>query len=172
MRMTNYAPPTIPAFPAGYGPLPADMDGWIQSTLGFCTNLVVFRAERHAAEACTAGFNTIEFDTVLEDPFSGWSTSTYSWLAPYTGWYEITVTAIVSTSSIDVGPSVLVDGTYRYQTAMVGTPAFPGGASAHYTVALTGSNDYVQGSTYTSATASLSATAGLYSSMEIVYISE
>jgi hypothetical protein len=167
-----YSPPLIPAFPAGYGPLPADMDNWVQSTLGFCTNLVAFRAERHATQALSAGYNTIEFDTILEDPWGGWYPAGYWWLAPFTGWYEITVTGVVSTSSIDIAPSVLTDGTYRYQTAMVATPAFPGGTSAHYTLALTGGNDYVQANAWVSATSSLSSTAGLYSSMEILYISE
>lgn len=173
--MTSYPPPAIPAFPAGAAPAPADFDGWVQAPFGFLTQSVVFRAERHAAQSISATtWTPIQYDTIQEDPFGGWDPGTgfWWWLAPYTGWYEINVTAQVSTSSISVAGGVYVSAAYRYQTATLPTPAFPGGVTASFTVNMAGGNDYVQGELYTSGASTLNATAGRYSAIEIVYLSQ
>jgi hypothetical protein len=174
--MTVYSSPaTIPAFPAGYAPGPSDFDGWVQDNLGFLTGQVVFRAERHAAQSIAATtWTVIQYDTIQEDPYAGWDGTTgfMYWTAPFTGWYEINVTAQVSTSSISIAGGVFVTAALRYQTATLPTPAFPGGVTASFTVNMAGGSDYVQGQLYTSGASTLNATAGRYSAMEIIFLSQ
>lgn len=172
--MALYPPPAVPQFPAGYAPQPSDMNGWVQSTFGFLTNNIIFRAEQHTAQALTAATTeVVQYNTILEDPFTGWVGSpSYYWLAPYSGWYEITATTEVSTSSVSVGAMIEITGNITYEVALLPTPAFPGGCSGSYTVYLAGGSDYVQGIAYSSGTATLNSTAGRYSALEISFVSE
>lgn len=172
--MTGYSPPAIPQFPAGFGPLPANMNAWVQAPFGFLTNSVVFRAERHATQAIGATtYTPIQYDTIQEDPFSGWAaTVANAWTAPFTGWYEICVTAQVSTSSVVMSAGAQITGSVNYRTDQLSTPTMPGGVTASYTSAMVGGSDYAQGVVWTSIAAALSATAGRYSAMEIIFLSE
>jgi hypothetical protein len=172
--VTGYSPPAVPQFPAGFGPLPANFDAWVQAPFGFLTDLVVFRAERHASQSISATtYTPIQYDTILEDPFAGWAaTVANAWTAPFTGWYEICVTAQVSTSSVVMSAGAQITGSVVYRLDQLSTPTMPGGVTTSYTSAMVGGSDYVQGIAWTSIAAALSATAGRYSSVEITFLSE
>jgi len=175
-------PPTaVPVFVAGYEPVPSDFDGWVQTPFTFLTAGTVYRGvqEVPGGQALAAGSNVLSYDTVPEDPYGGWSavaTSSQpanSWLVPYTGTYEITVTAS-SSSAGWIGAGVQVSGGTAETGQNVPTPSgSPSGvSSATVTVQLTGGVDYIQGVLNCSASGSTdTATAGLQPSMEITYVS-
>lgn len=90
--MTGPPIPVAPFFPAGYGPVPGDFNGWVQSPLSALTGKVVFRAERAAALTLptnTTSGSLVTLDSILEDPYGGWSASSGSWTAPWSGWYAV-----------------------------------------------------------------------------------
>lgn len=94
--------PQTPIFPAGYGPLPADFDGWVQTPLSFLTGKVVFRGELSTATTWTNSANTlIPFNTIDEDPYSGWSSGSHSWTCPAgcSGTYVVTMTVSAAPSA-------------------------------------------------------------------------
>jgi hypothetical protein len=105
--------PMTPAFEAGYGPLPADFDGWVQTPLSDLTGKVVFRAERTGSLSLSTNTPAlVTFDSILEDPYSGWSAGSGSWTAPWSGWYAIRFTAsAVNVSSGELRPMFIVAGT-------------------------------------------------------------
>jgi hypothetical protein len=171
--VTGYSPPAVPQFPAGFAPLPANFNAWVQAPFGFLTDLVVFRAERHASQAISATtYTPIQFDTIQEDPFTGWSAGSFAWTAPFTGWYEICVTAQVSTSSVVMSAGAEISGSVNYRLDQLSTPTMPGGVTISYTSAMVGGSDYVQGIVWTSIAAVLNTTAGRYSAMEVTFLSE
>jgi hypothetical protein len=170
---TLYAPPVIPQFPAGYGPFAADFNGWVQSTMGFLTQDIVFRAERHASQTIPTNTTTkIQYDTVLEDPYSGWNASTFEWLAPYTGWYLATTTSTVSAAAGAVAAAVGTPETEQYGAMVQVTATLFGGCSAEQIVPLTGGVDYVYGATWTSFSATTNTTNGRYPTLEILFVSQ
>jgi hypothetical protein len=112
--------PQIPAFLAGDQPAPADFNNWIQTPFAWVTSKVVFRAELSAATTWTQGVNTlIPYNSVLEDPFSGWNSGTFSWTPPMqaTGTYEASITASAAAA---------VDGTTALRTVLYlnGSPLY------------------------------------------------
>ncbi|MGH3120144.1 MAG: hypothetical protein ACRDND_03790 [Streptosporangiaceae bacterium] len=173
-------PPVIPIFPAGYDPVTADFTGWVQDTFAFLTESVVFRGHQATSQSLASGANVLTYDTIDEDPYGGWSASVtgsqaaHSWLAPWTGTYEITVFCSNTAAAIWNTAGVQITGTLYEVTSDNLMPAGkPGGAVGTFTVQLTGGVDYVQGISYTSATASTDvAVLGLQSTMEITYVSE
>jgi hypothetical protein len=173
---TLYAPPAIPVFPAGYGPLPSDMDNWIQSPLGFQTQGIVFRAERHASQSLAApGNTTILWDTVLEDPYSGYSSGSGEWTAPYSGYYAVSVTIVVTPGlGANIGAGITTIETVYKTSAALTSSALAGGASAAQLVPAVGGVDYIAGFGYSSSgsTITTSTVNGLYSSMEISFVSQ
>jgi hypothetical protein len=175
------SPPLVPVFPAGYGPLPADFDTWVQDTFGFITAQVVFRAEQHTTQSLSsAAFTTITYDTILEDPYGGWSaTSTssqaaHSWLAPFTGWYEITLNHSISTVTTVTEAVPYISATTQWEMSEVScTSSTEGGTGASLLVSMVGGSDYVQGQAWSSAAASIDVSAaGRYPWMEITFISQ
>lgn len=149
------APPSAPVFPAGYGPVTQDFENWVRRPLGYCTEQTVFRAEQAAGggQALTAStWNPLAYDTILEDPWGGWSaTSTAtqaanSWLVPWTGTYRITFRWCALASSAWQDAALGISGISPALEA--GGPLSPsgvtGGAGASFLVQLIGGADYVQ----------------------------
>jgi len=178
--------PEPPLFPAGYGPLPSDMDSWIQQPFQFLTTKVMFRAELQASQALTANANTlIHFGStagdILEDPYGGWSTTAtsaqpaWSWLCPAgcTGLYEVTMTAFTANPSGGATAAVIfLDGTeYGYLAYNWGGDGQASGACGGGPFYLTGGIDYIQGYIGTVAAVNTTATAGQYPTLEIAWVS-
>lgn len=112
---------SIPVFPAGWAPSDSDMTGWVTNPLSFCTSGVVFQAEQTATQSLTANTysgNTITFDTVIEDPYSGWSPITDQWTAPQTGWYEMIATVGLAAAAGSLGVAFIISGT-RYEMSIM-----------------------------------------------------
>lgn len=163
-------PPAEPVFPAGYGPVTADMQAWAAQVLGYCANGIIFRAEQTTGQSLTGGtYAPLRYDSVLEDPFSGWSpTATsgqaaWSWLAPWTGVFRVTVgwttTGVAGTCDTAVG----VTGVNPTQENG-GSPSpagLPGGNSASFDVSLIGGADYLQLLARCSANATTDAAGGV-----------
>jgi len=188
--MPLWPPPPVPAFIAGYAPLPATLgDGssltsWVQASLGFCTQRIAFRGRQTVTQNITSAnaFFTLALDTVDEDPFGpygttgyGWRSSSNAWYAPFTGWYEVTVTGTAQAGNQWLGAGVQVTGGTTFQDEEVAvTAANFGGASASQVVPMIGGGqDYVQARIIGSVTFSTDvSTAGRVPSMEIVFLSE
>jgi hypothetical protein len=95
------AAPSLPDYAAGAGPQQGDMNVAATSPLGFFQQRVVFRAAQlGTTTTLPAGLGltrvTIQYDTVLEDPYQGWNPNTFAWQAPYTGFYEVTSSVSVT----------------------------------------------------------------------------
>jgi hypothetical protein len=170
---TPYPPPGVPVFPAGFGPSPTDFDNWVQATLGFCTNNVLFRAEQHTAQAISGTtFTPVAYDTILEDPTSSWNSGTNRWVVPYTGWYNVTVTNIVPATGVGLVAAVGVTGNSTQVACTSVSTNNTGGTSGALTTSRVASLDYIQGIVWASGAVTLNSTAGLYSTIEITYSGE
>lgn len=178
--MTTWPAASIPVFLDGYKPVQADFTSWIQNTLGFLTDGVVFRARQTTAQALAAGANTVEYQAIDEDPYGGWSASgtaeqpAYSWLAPYTGLYQVTVTTGYAASANWAQTGVLITGSLAVATQQ-GSPGISGptaGAGGMVTVPMTGGADYVQVNVNLATAEDTVITAGSEPSVEIALISQ
>lgn len=176
-------PPVNPVFPAGYGPLPADFETWIRRSFTYCCEQTVFRAEQQAGggQALTAAaFVPVQYDTVLEDPWEGWSaTSTggqaaWSWLAPWTGLYRVTFRYLTGAASGAYhNPAVGVSGLNPVFEAggVLAPTAIGGGGEVSALVPLIGGTDYVQLLAWSAAAATTdTSTAGRRPSVEITAV--
>jgi hypothetical protein len=181
--MATWNAPAVPVFPAGYCPQQADFSTWWYQVAGFLQNKVVARVSQATTATSlpsSGAVTVIGFDTVAEDPYSGWNATSHEWAPPagYSGWYQVTLT-------VRTAPMTGVDlYTYMVQTSSGGqTPAVGvqgasnvgAGASGTWTVYLTGGQDAVQGAAgleHASAAVSTSLTAGQQSTMEIVWLSQ
>lgn len=104
--MTGLQPPAVPAFiPAAYA---TDQLNVMAQALQFLLGKVAFRARRVATGTVTKGGHTlIPWDTIDEDPYSGWTGPTaYTVQAP--GWYAICAT--VSVAGTGAANTVLIPG--------------------------------------------------------------
>jgi len=170
-------PPQIPVFPAGFGPLPADFNNWVQATLGFCTAGLLLRAEQQAGggQAITAStFTSITYDTVLEDPYQGWDPVNHKYVVPYTGWYEITMGYSIVSASATIEAVPIISGTTRYELSELTCVSNTlGGAGASLVVPLIGGIDSVRGQAWSSANVTTDTTAaGRFPWLEVTYISQ
>jgi hypothetical protein len=180
--------PAVPEFTAGYGPLPADMDSWIQTPLSFCTVKTMFRGALQAAQNWTAATATLvqigsTAGDILEDPFSGWSATAtgsqpaYSWLCPQgcDGWYEITLTGYTTSpgnTTTNIAPLIYLNGSQYLTTAdSWAVDGHASGACGGGPVPLTGATDYVQFYLETATATTAPSQAGELPTMEIVWIS-
>jgi hypothetical protein len=169
------SPPVVPVFAAGYPYLPSDFDNLIQAPLIFQTTGCIFRASRTSTQSFSSGNNIVEYNTILEDPYSGWNATDYYWLAPFTGWYSITVV------------SSAISGTgIEWMTANIITPEFyftgcqspgvnddyPVIASATAILPLIGGTDWIKGGIYVSASTSAPTTDDRQNTMEITFVSQ
>jgi hypothetical protein len=179
--MTLAPPPTVPIFSAGRQPQQADFTAWWFGNVQFHQSRVVFRARQATATTTlpTGGTVTpIAFDTIDEDPFGGWSSSSHSWTPPvgYSGWYQVTVT--LATAAVNTGNDIraLLDGTYTFDLATVqGSTTHTCGVEGQFTVYLIGGQDNVKGSgslLNASASIATSITAGRQSSIEVMWLGE
>lgn len=173
--MTTWPAASVPLFPAGYGPFPADLTAWITDNFGFLAQGPLFRAVQTTGggQALTSGFNVVAYNSVLEDPYSGWNATTHAWTAPVTGLYEVTICGCVNGASIWVGGAVQVSGGNAIQgSSDLSAAAVTGGGLASVLVPLTGGSDFVQGGFAVSAAATTdTSSAGRQPSMEISLVS-
>lgn len=179
--MTTWPAPSVPVFPAGYGPTQTDLDNWWYNVAGFLQQGVVFRASQTSAATSLpdSGASTlIHFDTVAEDPYSGWDDSTYLWTPPagYSGWYQATLLVRTAEVGADVDLRPLLAGTYGQALATAqGTTGFGAGVSGTYAVYLVGGQDTIGGACEllnSSANVDTSTTAGQVSTFELVWLSQ
>lgn len=172
-ELAPIGPPSLPVFPPGYGPVAEDFENWVQQSLGYCCTGTVFRAEQHATQAISAStFTPIAYDTVLEDPFKGWSAvatsaqPAYSWLVPWDATYRITFRYLQNSLSALHGhdPAFGISGTVPAQEG----GAVPGaGGDATMLLPLI-AGDYVQFLAWCNVSMNTSAGgAGQYASVEI-----
>ncbi len=167
------APPSIPVFPAGYAPVPGDFGNWVQSTLGFVTQKICFRAHQSVAQTLTSGVVTL--DVVDEDPYGGWTAGgSNKWTAPFTGWYEVTVTVMASAGSGWLSASMAVTGGTRFDgDSVLTTSGNTGGATASQYVPMIGGQDFVTPECHASGSFTTEVIVpGRCSDMQIVYLSE
>ena len=170
--MTLYSPPSIPVFPAGFSPQAPDMDNWIQDSFGFLTAQVVFRAEQHTTQTLN-GFTPISYDTILEDPWSGWNASSFVWLAPFSGWYEVTLGHSIATATVITEAVPEISGITYEMSEVTCTSSTEGGTSSSLLASMVGGIDYVQGVAWTSASVSIDVSApGRYPWLECTFISQ
>lgn len=104
LRGLPAASPSLPSYNAGTGWQQGDMNTVFTSPLGFFQQRTIFRATQTTtttsfATGTPGAASTIAFDTVLEDPYQGWNTGTFAWLAPLTGWYQVTSTISVGNAA-------------------------------------------------------------------------
>jgi len=182
--MAQPTAPPVPGIPAGYAPVPADFSLWVTQPFSFLASPTVLRAELHAATAWTAGsFTLAPMDTILEDPWGGWSAvltgaqPAFSWLCPAgcSGWYEVSMTAMSSnpgTATDQLQAVLFVDGAnYAQASAGWGVNGHASGSCAQVQVPLLGGIDYLQMQVFSQAGTSNPATAGQYTTMDISWIS-
>lgn len=175
--LAPYPPPALPIFPAGYGPQQADFGNWVQASFGYITGLAVFRGQQTIAQSIGATtFTAVQFDTVLEDNFGGWTGSAanpvpWAWVAPFDGWFRVTFRVSCAAGSHWLDAAVSVSGGFPEleTTGVLGPSAQPGGAGGSVIVPMIGGTDYVQVLLWasTSVTTQVSI-AGLQSYVEIV----
>lgn len=95
------AAPALPNLVTGYGPQQGDLYSLVTSPLAFAQQRTVFRATQSATTTTlpsSGAATTIKYDTVLEDPYEAWSTGTFAWAVPFTGWYQVTFTVGTGTA--------------------------------------------------------------------------
>jgi hypothetical protein len=116
--MATFNAPVVPHFLAGTGPAATDMDTLVYQTMSFLQNRIVLRVSQTttATTLPSAGTQTtIAFDTVLEDPYSGWNSGTHSWTPPegYVGWYDFTFTlrTVTVANLVDLSGVIIAAGT-------------------------------------------------------------
>ena len=170
--MTLYSPPLIPVFPAGFAPQASDMNNWIQDSFGFLTAQVVFRAEMRTTQVLN-GFTPILYDTVLEDPYSGWNASSHVWTAPFSGWYEVTLNHSIATATVITEAVPEISGTTYEMSEVSCTSSTEGGTGASLLASMVGGIDFVQGVAWTSASVSIDvSSAGRVPWIEVTFISQ
>lgn len=172
--MTTPDPPDIPVFPAGHGPVTADFNNWIQTPFIFCTNGIMLRVEQRSSQSIsTTTFTTITFDTVLEDPYSGWGSGAHKWTAPFSGWYQITLGWSVRLTSTVAGAAINITGVVNEFSQVLNTSTTMGGAGCSFITSLLGGIDTVAGTAWSQfATTTDTTSAGRFPWMEITFVSQ
>ena len=178
--MVTFNPPAVPNFPAGYGPTQMDFYGWWYQTASFLQNRVVLRASQAVSATSlpdSGAATTIEFDTIAEDPYSGWDGSTFLWTPPagYSGWYQATLTVRTATVATDVDVRALLAGTYNFNLSTVMGSTNGAGAEGTFIVYLVGGQDTIGGAAELLNSGSAVDTglaAGGQSTFELVFISQ
>lgn len=143
--------PPVPNMPAGYGPLPADFNGWLKDSLTFLVNPPICRVRRTTAQTIPSGANTVfQFDAVDEDTYSGWDGTNFRYNAQVSGWYLV----ITKASALVAGaatthaiiPGISVTGqVYQANEAWHVTADTSGQVTAHMLLYLQAGIDWVQG---------------------------
>lgn len=175
--------PMVPQIPAGFTPFQADLTAWITTPFTFLSTKVMFRAQLQGTMALGANAYTLaQFDTILEDPYGGWSAAgsgsqgAWTWLCPpgCSGWYEITMTGLTASQGVAtsaVGAALWVDGSeYQLGSMSPGVNGNTSGSEGTVLVPLTGGADYVAMHIYSLDAVNTPALAGRYPSMEVAWI--
>jgi len=136
----------------------------------------VFRGQLQGSASWSAGYNLVELDTVLEDPWGGWSSGAWTWTVPAgcPGWYEVTMTALCASqgSAAQQLPCELYLNGARVAAASSGWMVDGHGSGSCGEVQLPlAPGDALQFYVEPSAAVSAPATAGQYPSMEIAWMS-
>lgn len=144
--------PSVPDFLAGSGPQQSDMQSLWVNPAAFFQQRVIFRASQTsgATSLPAAGtYETITYNNIIEDPYSGWNGSTHAWTPPagYSGWYQFTATVIMqSPGAAGVGLKIqILDAavsTGPLTVTMLPSAAVGGGEATFY-VYLIGGQDGV-----------------------------
>lgn len=175
--------PAVPHVPAGWSPVQADFGLWVTDSFSFLAQTPCLRVQLAGGQSLTgAAFNTIHYDTVLEDPYGGWSAvatgsqPAFSWLCPAGcgGWYEVSMTgftgnqgstAAQAATALTLNGSLwqigsddwAVSGGNTGTSGAVQVPLLPG--------------DYVQGTVFPTASVAVPTTAGQVPAMELTWVS-
>lgn len=182
--MTLPAAPPVPLIPAGYEPFQADFNAWVTTPFSFVSTAPVFRGQLQGTQALTAATWTLaQLDTVLEDPYGGWSAVTtanqpaFSWLCPpgCSGMYEVSMCGMCAgqaSATALIGAAVYVDGSLWQEAGfMWADDGNTGGAAGAVPVPLQGGSDYVQMYIFTTLGVNTPALAGRFPYMEIAWLS-
>lgn len=176
--------PAVPSVPAGWKPAQADFTLWVTTTFSYLSQPANFRAQLTAAQSLTGGaFQVIHFDSIIEDPYSGWSASgsstqaAWSWLCPagHGGWYEVTLSGFASsqgagtTSQVATG-LVLNGALWQYASDDWAVAGAVSGSSGSLQVPLL-PGDYVQAAIFVTASVSTPAAAGELPAIELNWVS-
>lgn len=185
--MATYPSPVVPTFLAGFAPQSTDFTNYWYNTALFLQNKIVFRASQTttATTLPSTGIATlIAYDTVLEDPYSGWNGSTHVWTPPsgYTGWFWVSSTLRTATLQNNVGIGLQVNinnqfspfiplgqGFVQIMGASTGTAGCSGGELVYLVGGLSGVS--ISGFTDSSTVnVSTTLTAGQQSTLEIMWL--
>jgi hypothetical protein len=175
----------VPVFAAGYDPQQADFTTWWQNPALFFQYGIVARVSETITPTTlpsTGVATTIGFDTVAEDPYSGFNSTTAAWTPPagYSGWYQVTLTVFSSApvaNLVTFQPQLAGSSTYTRLQAIEGSSATsrPVGCSATFGVYLFGGVSSVNGQCRVLNSASnvvTGTTAGQNSTMEITWLTQ
>lgn len=172
--------PAVPSFPAGYKPSDADFNGWWYSQAAFfASGKPCLRARQTGTTTTlpTSGAVTqIHYDTIDEDVYGGWNGSTFTWLAPISGWYQVNVLIFAGGfSALNMIRPCATSGSYNYNLASTLPPTgHNGGVRGSFPVYLTGGQDSVGGAAAlltASVAVSTTTTAGQLSALDVMWIS-
>ena len=179
--MPQPAPP-VPQIPAGWSPVQADLDLWVTDSFSFLAQPANFRGQLQAAKT-VSGFTLMQLDTILEDPYGGWSATTtanqpaFSWLCPAggAGWYEATLSGFTASqgsgTTSQCSTALYLNGTvWQYGSDDWAPASAVAGSSGSVQVPLL-PGDYVQLYVLSSASVSTPATAGEYPALELNWVS-
>ena len=177
--------PGIPQFTAGYGPQQPDFTAWWTNAAAFFQSKVVFRGIQGSTTTSVPGAGgtvVIGIDTVLEDPYGGWSASGTAWTAPVSGWYQATLTiqGAAGSNSVTLRPAISAGKYQQVEIKTLSLADVPvpnsaaGGAEGTFTAYLVAGQDAIQalasvqgaGGGFTTGD-----TTGQQSSLEIMWVS-
>lgn len=176
--MTAPTVPPVPQIPAGYGPQQADLTLWVTTPFSYLASPTVFRAQLQGGQPLSAATLTLlQLDTILEDPWSGWSGSpTWAWTCPANcqGWYEVTLTLLTGNqgaSNAQVQPDLYLNGA-RYAAPSAGWAVNGHGAGSCGSLMVPlQAGDQLQMYGFATDATSTPSTSGQYTSMEIAWFS-
>jgi hypothetical protein len=176
--------PPVPQVPAGWQPAQADFTTWITSPFSYLSQPAAFRAQLTTAQALTGGvFNKLQYNSILEDPYGGWSATAtgsqpaYSWLCPAgcAGWYDVTMAGFAASQS----GSTEITTTCVFLNGSLWLYASEDWASNGSTVSGTSGNlqvplipgDYLEFNYFVNTTTTAAAVTAAYPSVELCWIS-
>lgn len=174
--------PSVPDFPAGSGPQQPQFQSWWTGPSTFFLDRIIARVTQQSSSTTLPDSGdavTILFDTVVEDPYSGWDASTHSWFPPagYSGWYMVTLrVGIDNTAGANVALTLQLNTSYTTYPDLVwvNLPSGDCSACAALPVFLTAGQDGVAGAASiqnSSSALSTVTTTGFYPTLEVVWLS-
>ena len=175
--------PAIPQIPAGWRPDQADMDLWVTNSFSFLTRPVTFRAQLAGGQSLTGGaFNIAHLDTVLEDPYGGWSPvatasqPAFSWMCPAGGggWYDVSLAAwagnMADTTALVAGALFLNGAIWAQGSGDWAVSGGNSGSDGTLAVPLT-PGDFVQMTIFGTNSIAVPTTAGQLPAIELAWVS-